>query len=93
MNVVGHKCTTLKARDSQTDKLMRHNDDSQEQRKMRGWAAEELKKANLGDARLNQRLVKIVEKLAAQAETTVNHACGSWAQSKGHGATPFRTTS
>jgi hypothetical protein len=61
---------------------MRHNNDELEKGKMRGWAAEELKKANLGDARLNQRLVKIVENLAAQPETTVPQACGSWAESK-----------
>ncbi len=29
---------------------------------MQSWASEELKDAALGDARLNQRLVKIVER-------------------------------
>ncbi len=28
---------------------------------MQGWAASELQQASLGDARLNQRLIKIVE--------------------------------
>ena len=49
---------------------------------MQGWAASELQQASLGDARLNQRLIKIVEDLAAQPETPVPTACGTWAQSK-----------
>ncbi|MGK7878305.1 MAG: transposase DNA-binding-containing protein [Xenococcaceae cyanobacterium] len=49
---------------------------------MQSWAAEELKYANLPDVRLNKRLVKIVENLAAQPNTTVPQASGDWANTK-----------
>lgn len=38
------------------------------------WATEELASANLGDSRRNQRLIKIVEDLAGQPETSVVQA-------------------
>jgi hypothetical protein len=43
------------------------------------WAEAELKQADLGDARRNKRLVRLVEDLAAQPATSVPQACGSWA--------------
>lgn len=46
------------------------------------WAAQELRYTNLGDARRNQRLVKIVEDLAAQPNESVPTACGNWAATK-----------
>jgi len=46
------------------------------------WAAQELRYANLGDARRNKRLVKIVEDLAAQPNESVPTACGNWAATK-----------
>jgi hypothetical protein len=41
------------------------------------WAEAELKQADLGDARRNKRLVRLVEDLAAQPATSVPQACGS----------------
>ncbi len=49
---------------------------------MQSWALEELQHADLGDIRLNKRLEKIVEELAAQPEASVPQACGSWAATK-----------
>src|SRR5512142_1026812 len=50
---------------------------------MEGWAAEELQSAQLGDSRLVDRLVKLVEDLAAQPGVSVVQACGNWAATKG----------
>ncbi|MCG6138896.1 MAG: transposase, partial [Nostoc sp. LLA-1] len=44
---------------------------------MEKWAASELKQADLGDARRNKRLVRIVEDLACQPTSSVPQACGS----------------
>ncbi len=49
---------------------------------MESWAADELQHADLGDERLNKRLVKIVENLAAHPESSVPQASGSWAETK-----------
>ena len=54
-----------------------------EVRDMESWATEELRYAELGDARLNKRLAKIVEDLAGQPEASVPQACGGWAATKG----------
>jgi hypothetical protein len=43
------------------------------------WAASELKYTNLGDKRLLQRLVKMVEDFANQPNVSVPQACGDWA--------------
>ncbi len=50
---------------------------------MSGWAAAELDWANLGDARLKRRLVRIVEALSAQPGASVPQAMGDWAATKG----------
>ena len=42
---------------------------------MQKWANEELKKADLGDARPNKRLVRIVEDLASQPASSIPQAC------------------
>lgn len=44
---------------------------------MEKWASKELRQADLGDARRNKRLVRIVEDLAAQPTSSVPQACGS----------------
>lgn len=49
---------------------------------MGSWAADELQHADLGDARLNRRLVKIVEKAAAHPESSVPEASDGWAETK-----------
>jgi hypothetical protein len=49
---------------------------------MQAWAAAELRHAHLGDERLNRRLARIVEDLAAQPTASVPQASGSWAATK-----------
>jgi len=49
---------------------------------MDSWAATELRHANLGDKRLNRRLVRMVEALSAQPMASVPEACGTWAATK-----------
>ncbi len=44
------------------------------------WAATELAGADLGDARLNRRLVRVAEQLGAQPGASIAVACGSWAE-------------
>lgn len=46
------------------------------------WAAAELGRANLGDARLNRRLVQVAERLGAQPGASIPVACGSWAETQ-----------
>lgn len=50
---------------------------------MQSWAAQELRRAQLGDGRLNRRLVRVVEDLAAQPSASVPQASGTWAATKG----------
>ena len=50
---------------------------------MLSWAAKELRYARLGDARLNRRLMRIVEDVAAQPTASVPQASGTWAATKG----------
>ena len=50
---------------------------------MQSWAAEELKHVELKDARLNKRLVKMVEDLSSKPESSVPQACETWAATKG----------
>jgi len=49
---------------------------------MQSWAAEELRYADLGDKRLNRRLIDIVETLSAKPAVSVPQACGTWAKTK-----------
>ncbi len=44
------------------------------------WAAAELGGANLGDARLNRRLVPVAEGLGAQPGARIPVACGGWTE-------------
>src|SRR3972149_10548298 len=44
---------------------------------MQLWAAEELKTVRIGDARLNKRLVTVVEALSAQPTASVPQAAGN----------------
>lgn len=48
-----------------------------------GWAATELAGADLGDARLNRRLVQVAERLGAQPGASIPVACGGWAETQG----------
>jgi hypothetical protein len=47
-----------------------------------GWVDEELAGAELGDVRLDLRLMRIVETLARHAEQSVPQMCGNWAETK-----------
>lgn len=49
---------------------------------MEHWAAQELKHLQLGDARLNRRLVRLVEDLSSQPTASVPQACENWANTK-----------
>ena len=42
------------------------------------WAAEEFSTADLGDKRLNRRLVKLVGQLADKPTASIPGACGGW---------------
>ena len=44
--------------------------------------AAELGGANLGDARLNRRLVRVAERLGAQPGASIPAACGGWAETQ-----------
>jgi hypothetical protein len=47
------------------------------------WAATELAGADLGDARLNRRLVQVAERLGTQPGASIPVACGGWAETQG----------
>jgi hypothetical protein len=47
------------------------------------WVSEELRELDLGDVRLDLRLMEMIERLAEQCERSVPQAFGSWAEVKG----------
>lgn len=47
-----------------------------------GWAAEELRQADLGDKRLNDRLISICDRFSESPESSINQACEDWAETK-----------
>lgn len=49
---------------------------------MGSWAQDELQHAQLGDKRLNKRLIRLVDDLSSQPSASVPQACGSWAATK-----------
>jgi sensor domain CHASE-containing protein len=46
------------------------------------WAAEEFKDLDLGDKRLNKRMVRLVERFAANTLASIPQACGVWAETQ-----------
>jgi hypothetical protein len=46
------------------------------------WAAEEMGTADLGDERLNKRLVILLNTLGNQAQLSLPAACGGWSETK-----------
>jgi len=46
------------------------------------WARKEFEMVDLGDERLNQRLVKISQQLLESPESPINKACGNWSEAK-----------
>lgn len=49
---------------------------------MQSWSEQELSQVDLGDERLNKRLMKIVEDFTENPESSVPQACGNWAATK-----------
>ena len=47
-----------------------------------GWVREELGGVDLGDSRLNRRLIATAEKLSASPLSPINEACATWADTK-----------
>ena len=47
------------------------------------WVAQEMGSINLGDKRLDKRLVKTAESLARSPLSPINEACGDWAGTRG----------
>jgi len=46
------------------------------------WAAEEFKHIDLGDKRLNQRAIRLAERLAEKPTASIPGACGGWAETQ-----------
>ena len=46
------------------------------------WAEEEFEKVDLGDKRLNQRLVKLCDSFSEAPESPMNQACQDWSETK-----------
>ena len=49
---------------------------------MDGWAAAEFAEADLGDARLNLRLIKLMTQIADNPTASIPGACGDWAETQ-----------
>ncbi|MBU1950796.1 MAG: IS4 family transposase [Candidatus Eisenbacteria bacterium] len=47
-----------------------------------GWATEELADVDLGDKRLNTRLMKLCDSFSESPESPINQACADWAETK-----------
>src|SRR6218665_4127452 len=47
------------------------------------WAAEEFAGAQLGDARLNHRLIKLTERFADKPTASIPGACPDWSDTQG----------
>jgi hypothetical protein len=47
-----------------------------------GWASEELADVDLGDKRLNARLIGICDRFSESPESPINQACKDWAETK-----------
>jgi hypothetical protein len=46
------------------------------------WAAEEFTGLDLGDERLNRRLLKLAETFSRQPSQSIPAACGGWADTR-----------
>jgi hypothetical protein len=52
----------------------------QKRENVMSWAKEEFAQADLGDKRLNKRLIKLVEQFADKPTASIPGACGGWAE-------------
>lgn len=50
---------------------------------MRTWATAEFAMADLGDGRLNKRLIKLADRFADKPTASIPGACGDWAETQG----------
>ena len=50
--------------------------------KRNSWSREEFSELNLGDKRLNERLIKLCDSLSEAPESPINQACADWAETK-----------
>jgi hypothetical protein len=48
----------------------------------RSWCREELGDVELGDARLNERLIVTAERMLSRPQASINQACTTWAETK-----------
>lgn len=46
------------------------------------WGHQEFSGLDLGDSRLNKRLINVADALASHPESTINAACGDWSSAK-----------
>jgi Transposase DNA-binding len=46
------------------------------------WAAKEMNGANLGDERLNRRVIRVLERLGEKPSVSIPTACGGWAETQ-----------
>jgi len=46
------------------------------------WAMDEFSDVDLGDERLNDRLIRIADRLSESPESPINQACADWAETK-----------
>lgn len=46
------------------------------------WAAEEFAKVDLGDKRLNKRLINLCDRFSDAPESPINQACEDWSETK-----------
>jgi hypothetical protein len=47
-----------------------------------GWASEEFSEVNLGDKRLDTRLIRLCDRFSNAPESPINQACEDWAETK-----------
>jgi len=47
-----------------------------------GWASDEFKDVDLGDKRLDERLVNMCDTFSESPESSINHACEDWGETK-----------
>lgn len=49
---------------------------------LESWCRDELSDVELGDSRLNERLITTAERMLAKPQASLNHSCATWAETK-----------